>query len=260
MDDPVSPESDRRTLQRGEIKLSSVASNVLGKSGRAMLEAMIASETHEVVMSMSKLAQKRLKRKKPELIKALHILIGPHQRLMLEAQLRHVDDLDALIQQLDEEIKRRMPPFEENLEWLDSLPGVARRTADHILAEIGTDMTQFSSAAHLCSWEGLAPGNHESAGKRKSGRTTKGNQKLRSTLVEATRAAALMIVQPKPPNRRQTRSKPSYCSRGTQHLDHCVPSPETETNLHRTGTPIYEERKRQHVVKQAIRKLKNIMP
>ncbi|MBF7084773.1 IS110 family transposase, partial [Desulfallas sp. Bu1-1] len=94
------------------------------------------------------------------------------------------------IKRLDEEIKERMLPFEEDLELLDTIPGVGRRTSEQILAETGANMNQFPSAAHLCSWVGVSPGNNESAGKRKSGRTRKGNQKLRSALVEAARAAA----------------------------------------------------------------------
>jgi transposase len=249
-----------KVLEGANIKLSSVASDVLGKSGRAIIEAMIAGETDAVMLS--ELAQRQLKNKKPELIKALNGLMGPHQRLMLAAQLRHIDDLDALIQQLDEEIKRRMLPFEEDLERLDTIPGVARRTAEQILAEIGTDMNQFPSAAHLCSWAGLAPGNHESAGKRKSGRTTKGNQKLRSALVEAARAAA--------------RTKNTYLSsqyrriaarRGANRAAvavahsiltityHLLKRKQTYVEL---GTNYYEQRQRDRVVKQAIRKLETL--
>ncbi|WP_018133504.1 IS110 family RNA-guided transposase [Effusibacillus pohliae] len=246
-----------KVLEGANIKLSSVASDVLGKSGRAMIEAMVAGETDAVMLS--ELAQRRLKSKKPELIKALNGLMGPHQRLMLAAQLRHIDDLDALIKQLDEEIKRRMLPFEEDLERLDTIPGVARRTAEQILAEIGTDMNRFPSAAHLCSWAGLAPGNHESAGKRKSGRTTKGNQKLRSALVEAAQAAA--------------RTKNTYLSsqyrriaarRGANRaavavahsiltiVYHLLKRKQTYVEL---GANYYEERQRDRVVKQAVRKL-----
>jgi transposase len=249
-----------KVLEGANIKLSSVASDVLGKSGRAIIEAMIAGETDAVMLS--ELAQRQLKNKKPELIKALNGLMGPHQRLMLAAQLRHIDDLDALIKQLDEEIKRRMLPFEEDLERLDTIPGVARRTAEQILAEIGTDMNQFPSAAHLCSWAGLAPGNHESAGKRKSGRTTKGNQKLRSALVEAARAAA--------------RTKNTYLSsqyrriaarRGANRAAvavahsiltityHLLKRKQTYVEL---GTNYYEQRQRDRVVKQAIRKLETL--
>jgi transposase len=116
--------------------------------------------------------------------------MGPHQKLMLGAQLRHVDYLDEEIGRLDDEIKKRMHPFEEELELLDTILGVARRTAETILAEIGSNMDQYPSAAHLCSWAGLCPGQNESAGKRLSGKTRKGNKKLRSTLVEAAKAAA----------------------------------------------------------------------
>lgn len=131
-----------------------------------------------------------LRNKREQLHKALRGLIGPHQKMMLAEQLRHIDFLSEQITRLDAEIKQRMLPFEEDLERLESIPGVGRRTAEHILAETGTDMSRFSSAAHLCSWAGVAPGNNESAGKRKSGRTRPGNKKLRSALTEAARAAA----------------------------------------------------------------------
>ncbi|EPZ43400.1 transposase IS116 [Alicyclobacillus acidoterrestris ATCC 49025] len=179
----------QKVLEGANIKLSSVASNTLGKSGRAILEAMIHGE--EDPKALSELAKGRLKSKKADLQKALHGLVGAHQRMMLAAQLRHIDYLDEEITRLDEEVKERMLPFEEELALVDTIPGVGRRTAEQLLAEIGTNMAQFPSAAHLCSWAGLAPGNNESAGKRKSGKTRKGNQKLRTALVEAARAAAI---------------------------------------------------------------------
>ncbi len=145
----------QKVLEGANIKLSSVASNVLGKSGRAMLESIIAGEEDPEVLS--ELALKRLKNKKEDLKRALNGLVGEHQKLMLATQLRHIDYLDEELARLDNEIKRRMLPFEEDLELIDSIPGVARRTAEQILAEIGTDMSQFPSAAHLCSWAGLAP-------------------------------------------------------------------------------------------------------
>ncbi|EES71711.1 transposase [Paenibacillus sp. oral taxon 786 str. D14] len=177
----------QKVLEGANIKLSSVASDVLGKSGRAMIEAMIAGEENPELLS--ELAQRRLRNKKADLQRALKGLMGNHQKLMLAAQLRHIDYLDEEIGRLDEEIKRRMLPFEEDLELLDTIPGVARRTAETIVAEIGTNMDQFPSAAHLCSWAGLCPGQNESTGKRKSGTTRKGNKKLRNALVEAARAA-----------------------------------------------------------------------
>lgn len=178
----------QKVLEGANIKLSSVASNVLGKSGRMMIEALINGE--EDPRMLAQLAQRRLKNKTAELEKALKGLVGPHQRMMLRIQLGHIDDINERIAEMDEEIKERMRPFEEDLERLETIPGVGRRTAETIIAEIGNDMSRFPSAAHLCSWAGIAPGNHESAGKRKSGRTRKGNKKLKSALTEAARAAA----------------------------------------------------------------------
>lgn len=179
----------QKVLEGANIKLSCVASDVLGKSGRAMLEAMIGGE--EDPQTLSELALRRMKSKKEELKRALNGLMGAHQKLMLETQLRHIDFLDEEIKRLDDEVKERMRPFEQDLELLDTIPGVGRRTAEQILAETGIEVgNQFGSAARLCSWAGLSPGNNKSAGKRKSGRTRKGNKKLRSALIEAARAAA----------------------------------------------------------------------
>lgn len=247
----------QKVLEGANIKLSSVATDILGKSSRAMIEAIINGEEDPVILS--ELAQRRLRNKKEELKRALNGLIGQHQRLMLKTQLEHIDFLDKQIALLDEEIKRRMLPFEEDLERLDSIPGVGRRTAEHIIAEIGTDMDQFPSAAHLCSWAGVAPGNNESAGKRKSGRIRKGNEKLRSVLIEAARAAA--------------RTKDTYLSaqyhriaarRGANRaavavahsiltiVYYLLKRKETYKDL---GVNYYEERKKEAIVKQSIKKL-----
>ncbi|WP_019909933.1 IS110 family transposase [Paenibacillus sp. HW567] len=177
----------QKVLEGGNIKLSSVASNVLGVSGRNMLEAMIQGETDPSILA--DFAQKKLKAKKEQLKLALEGSLGPHQLLMLEKQLGHIDQLNGLITELDEEIERRMAPFAEDLKLVDTIPGVGKRTAEQILAEIGTDMTRFPSAGHLCSWAGMTPGHNESAGKKRSARTRKGNKKLRSALVESARAA-----------------------------------------------------------------------
>jgi len=110
--------------------------------------------------------------------------------MLIALQLEHINFLDQQIAHLSEEIAKRMHPFEEELALLDTIPGVGRRNAEEILAETGTDMERFPSAAHLSSWAGVAPGNNESAGKRKSGSTRKGNKALRATLTEAARSAA----------------------------------------------------------------------
>jgi len=247
----------QKVLEGANIKLSSVASDIMGKSGRLMIEAIIAGETDAAVLS--ELAQRRLKAKKADLQKALHGLIGPHQRLMLKTQLRHIDELDKLIEQIDAEVKKRMDPFEEDLERLDTIPGVGRRSAEQILAEIGTDMDQFPSAAHLCSWAGLAPGNNESAGKRKSGKTTKGNQKLRTALIESARAAArckdtyLSSLYHRIAARRgANRAAVAVAHRILTICYHLLKNKQIYIEL---GPHYYEERKRTHVARQAIRKL-----
>lgn len=250
----------QKVLEGANIKLSSVASNVLGKSGRAMIEAMIAGETDPG--TLSELAKRKLKSKKSDLKRALNGLMGPHQKLMLEAQLRHIDYLDEEMSRLDEEIKKRMLPFEEDLELLDTIPGVGRRTAETIAAEMGLDMNQYPSAAHLCSWAGLCPGQNESAGKRISGKTRKGNKKLRSTLVEAAKAAA--------------RTKGTYLSsqyhriaarrganRATVAVAHSILSMtyyilKRKQPYMELGPTYYEERKRDVIIKQSIRKLESL--
>jgi len=178
----------QKVLEGANIKLAAVASDILGASGRAMLEALARGE--ENPEALAELARGRLKEKEEELKQALRGLVGPHQRMLIAVQLEHINFLERQIALLSEEIARRMRPFEEELALLDTIPGVARRNAEEILAETGTDMGRFPSAAHLSSWGGVAPGNNESAGKRKSGRTRKGNKALRATLTEAARSAA----------------------------------------------------------------------
>jgi transposase len=247
----------QKVLEGANIKCSSVATDMMGKSGRLMIEAMIAGETDPTLLS--DLAQRKLKNKKADLQKALRGLMGPHQRLMLKAQLRPIDDLDRLIEELDAEVKERMAPFEEDLERLDKIPGVGRRTAEPIVAEIGTDMKPFPSAAHLCSWAGLAPGNNESAGKRKSGRTTQGNKKLRNALVEASRGAARSkntylssLYHRLAARRGANRAAVAVAHRILTISYHLLKNKQTYIEL---GPHHYEERKRKQVAKQAVRKL-----
>lgn len=177
----------QKVLEGANIKLASVASNVVGASGRAMLEALVGGEADPE--AMSELAIGRLREKHDSLVEALEGRVGPHQRFLLSVQLRHLDNIDALIEQVSSEIEERLRPFEAELNRLQSIPGVGRRTAETILAEVGTDMSRFPSARHLASWAGLCPGSHESAGKSTSGRARKGSPWLRSMLVEAAKAA-----------------------------------------------------------------------
>jgi len=127
-----------------------------------------------------------MKKKKDELELALRGYINPHQRMMIKTILTHIDFLSDQIEMLDQEITNRFTSYREDIERLDSIPGIATRMAEQILAEIGTDVeNQFPSAAHLCSWAGLVPGHNESAGKRKSTTMKKGNKYLKSALIEA---------------------------------------------------------------------------
>lgn len=176
----------QKTLEGANIKLASVASDITGQSARAMLERLVAGVTDPVLLAQ--LAQGRLKAKIPELERALAGRFGDHHRFLVARQLAHLDALDALITDLDAEVARRLAPFEDEVALLDTIPGVGRRTAEDLLAEIGSNMEQFPSAAHLASWAGMAPGNHISAGQRKGGKTRKGSRWLRTCLVVAAQA------------------------------------------------------------------------
>ena len=174
----------QKLLEGANIKLASVATGVLGVSGRAMLAA--GEEDSRVLAS---LALGRLREKTGELERALRGLIGHHQRFMLTAQLRHLDFLVQEIERLNQEVARRVHPFEETVAAVDTIPGVGRRTAEEVVAEVGTDMTRFPTVGHLESWFGVCPGNKQSGEKRKPSPTRKGNNWLKSALVEAAKSA-----------------------------------------------------------------------
>jgi transposase len=174
----------QKVLEGANIKLGSVVSDVMGVSARDMLNAI--AEGEENPEKLSNFARRTMKKKKEELELALKGYINPHQRLMLKTILKHIDFLTEQIEMLDEEVAQRVSKYQEDIERLDSIPGIATRMAEQILSEIGTDIKkQFPSAAHMCSWAGLVPGHNESAGKRKSAKTKKGNKYLRSALTEA---------------------------------------------------------------------------
>jgi transposase len=178
----------QKVLESANIKLASVASNVMGVSGRAMLEAIVqGTDSPE---KMAELSKGSLRNKRKELIQALEGRVKPHHRFVLAEYLSQIDNLDEAIERFNEEIEEYCRPFEEAVVLLDTIPGVARTTAEVIIAEIGNDMSRFPTAHHLASWAGVAPGNHESAGKRHSGKTTKGNQTLSVALTQAAHAAA----------------------------------------------------------------------
>ena len=139
--------------------------------------------------ALAALARGRLRDKHDALVEALRGQVGAHQRLLLAEQLPHIEELEAREARLSAQIDQRLAPFATALEALDTIPGVGRRTAADLVAEIGTDMDRFPSARHLASWAKICPGNHQSGGKRKSGRTGHGNKWLRATLTEAAKSA-----------------------------------------------------------------------
>jgi transposase len=178
----------QKVLEDANIKLASVATDVLGVSGREMLEALIAGETDPV--KLADLARKRLREKIPALRQALQGRVTDHHRFLLRMHLDHVTHLEELIGRLGARIEEALVPFAPAQQRLQTIPGVNQRVAETVVAEIGTNMEQFPSAEHLASWAGMCSGNHESAGKRRSGRTTKGDRWLKRILVQAAWAAS----------------------------------------------------------------------
>jgi transposase len=180
----------QKTLEGANIKLASVATDVTGKSARAMLAALVAGGPGAAdVVAIADLAEGRLREKLPQLTKALTGRFGAHQRFLVAEHLAQLDFLEDTIDRLSQEIGERLRPLDAVLDQLDAIPGIGRWTAEVLLAELGTDMSRFPTAKHLASWAGMCPGNHESAGKPHSGRTRKGNGALRAILVEAAQAA-----------------------------------------------------------------------
>jgi transposase len=172
-----------KVLEDAGIKLTSVATDVLGKSGRAILAAMLAGTSDPNVLA--ELARGRMRGKLPALRQALVGRFRSHHAFLLTHLLAHIDYLDELIEAISEQVTAVIQPFTEQMDRLDAMPGVNRRTAEVLIAETGVDMTVFPSPRHLASWAGVCPGNQESAGKRRSGRTRKGNRWLRMALTEA---------------------------------------------------------------------------
>jgi transposase len=177
-----------KMLEDTGIKLDCVATDLLGKSGRAMLDALVSGTTDPNVLA--ELARGQLRKKLPALRQALEGRFDSEHALVVGQILAHIDFLDESIDRLSAAIEEQIAPFAAAVELLCTIPGVQRRAAEVIIAETGGDMTAFASAGHLASWAGVCPGNDESAGKRRSGRTRKGSKWLRGTLIEAARAAA----------------------------------------------------------------------
>lgn len=178
----------QKVLEDANIKLASVVTDIQGVSAWAMLKA-IAEGTCDPV-ALADLAKGLLRKKRPQLLEALAGQIKPHHCFLIAEHLSQIEYLEEAIQRISQELEERLRPFEDDLKFLDSIPGIGRQIAEVMLAEIGWDMSRFPSDKHLASWAGMCPGNNESAGKRRTGKTRKGSRWLRQALIEAAHGAA----------------------------------------------------------------------
>lgn len=250
----------QKVLEGANIKLSSVATDITGVSGRSILEAMISGvEDPKVLADMAKA---RLRNKRASLEEALNGLFGTTQRALVASQLRHLDFLDSEIAQLSNNISGRTEHIEESIQRLDTIPGVGRQTAEEILIEIGTDMSRFATAQHLASWARVCPGNNESAGKHRSGRTGHGNHWLRSSLIQASWAAVrakhnyLASIYHRIAHRRGKK-------RAIMAVGHCILTGiyfmiRKNTDWKDLGESYFDERHHERVVNKAVRRLENL--
>jgi transposase len=250
----------QKVLEGANIKLASVVSDIMGVSSRDMLEAMVNGETDPE--KLAGFARRSMKKKKEELELALRGNMTAHQRLILKSMLTHIDFLSEQITELDMEVAKRLDPFQQDLDRLDTIPGVARRTAEQILAEIGTDIaSRFPSAPHLCSWIGLVPGHNESAGKRKLSKTRKGNKYLRSALIEASHSIRGSNNYLGAQYRRIAARKGGHrAAVAVAHsimtiAYHLITRQEEYKDL---GSDYFEKRKQDAIVRQTVRKLENL--
>jgi transposase len=177
-----------KELEDAGIKLSTVATDILGRSGRAMLAALIDGERD--VHVLAEMAKARMRPKIPQLVEALTRNFGEHHAFLCRIHLERIDQLSAAILELSTRIEEEMRPFARQIEQLQTIPGIGPATAEVIIAETGADMTRFRTAGHLASWAGVCPGHNESAGKRKSGKTRHGNRWLGAALGTAAMAAS----------------------------------------------------------------------
>jgi transposase len=178
----------QKVLEDANIKLASVVTDIQGVSAWAMLNAIAEGTSNPV--ALADLAKGLLRKKRPQLLAALAGQIKSHHRFLIAEHLSQIEYLEEAIQRISQELEERLRPFEDDLKFLDSIPGIGRQIAEVMLAEIGWDMSRFPSDKHLASWAGMCPGNNESAGKRRTGKTRKGSRWLRQALIEAAHGAA----------------------------------------------------------------------
>ena len=178
----------QKVLEDANIKLAGVVTDIQGVSAWAMLQAIVEGNTDPE--AMANLAKGLLRKKRPQLVSALSGRVKPHHRFLIAEHLSQIEYLEEAIQRIGAEVEERLRPFELQVKRLDSIPGISRQIAEVLLAEIGWDMSRFPTDKHLASWAGMCPGNNESAGKRRNGKTRKGSRWLRHALIEAAHGAA----------------------------------------------------------------------
>ena len=249
-----------KVLQGANIKLTSVASSISTVSGMNMVRALCDGVENPTVLAS--MAKGKMRSKIDELERALNGLVAPHQKMILKAMLDHIDQLSRLINDLDAEIEKRMSQDVELIEALDGITGVGKITAQTIIAEIGTDMSRFPTADHLASWACMCPETKESAGKKKPGKTKKANTTLKKTLVQAGRAAA---------NSKDTYLNAQYrriaarrgANRAAVAVGHsilviCYHMIKDRTQYNDLGTDFFQNRNRESLIKQSIKRLQSL--
>lgn len=246
-----------RILQDAGVKLATVVSDVMGVSGRAMLQALVAGDTD--AEALAELARGRLRQKLPLLRRALQGQFRRHHALLVGQMLSKIEFLEELIATLTTEIDERLAPFAATLARLDTIPGVDRRSATAILVETSGEMARFPTAGHLCSWATVCPGQDESAGKRRSGRTRKGNRYLKAALVEAAlgamRAKDTALQARYFRVRRHRGHKKAVLAVGHQILEIAYYVMRDEVTYHELGADYFDRRHRDRTKLRCLRQL-----
>ena len=179
----------QKMLEGANIKITSILSGVLGVTSRNLIEYVLENDEDITIEKANELVTTRIHAKLEDVVRAMEGIITPFQKKMMKEVIKHIDELTERIKEMDNLIDEYMKDYEKSKKKLEKMPGLGKRSAEIILAEIGQDMTRFPTSGHICSWAGVCPGNNESAGKRRSGKTRKGNKILKSTLVECAQSA-----------------------------------------------------------------------
>jgi len=186
------PEFSQQIFEKlSNIKISSVVSNINGKTGMNLLEFVLNNDEEITLENVEKLIISNVSASKEAIVNAMDGIITPFQKVMMKEVIKHINELTQRIKEMDKIIYKYMNDYKEALARISKMPGIGKRSGEIILAEIGLDMKKFPTAGHISSWAGISPGNNESAGKRKSGKTRKGNKTLKSILTQCAKSAVM---------------------------------------------------------------------